>query len=170
MIASWSAQPCEPTKLRRPLCHVRDARFAHGKGAVWGAVTRTSARRPDQRPERHRLGRRLRSCSLQEPQIERREHQDNPDVYHQALPEPMPEEQDVHADHDGHQHEHAKHDDCLPSHRSTLLLDDRVAATDSRVRRRALDESREARPDACVHRPLAVDRPCGAAATAIACD
>jgi hypothetical protein len=71
-----------------------------------------------------------RSCSLQEPQIERREHQDNPDVYHQALPEPMPEEQDVHADHDGYQREHVKHDACLPSHRSTLLLEDRVAATD----------------------------------------
>ena len=48
-----------------------------------------------------------RSCSLEEPQIERREHQDNPDVYRQALPEPMPEEQDVHADHDGYQREHA---------------------------------------------------------------
>src|ERR1035437_10604245 len=62
-----------------------------------------------------------RSCSLQEPQIERREHQDNPDVYHQALPEPMPEEQDVHADHDGYQREHVKHDGCLSSHRSFLL-------------------------------------------------
>ena len=72
-----------------------------------------------------------RSCSLQEPQIERREHQDNPDVYHQALPEPMPEEQDVHADHDGYQREHVKHDACLPSHRSTLLLEDGVAATDN---------------------------------------
>jgi hypothetical protein len=136
------------TKLRRPLCHVRDARFAHGKGAVWGAVTRTSARRPDQRPERHRLGRRLRSCSLQEPQIERREHQDNPDVYHQALPEPMPEDQDVHADHDGYQREHVKHDACLPSHRSTLLLEDRVAATDhaaGRQRCRAFHTQRHRR-------------------------
>src|SRR5580698_5977703 len=41
------------------------------------------------------------SCALQEPQVERPEHQDNPNVHHQALPEPMPEEQDVHAYHDG---------------------------------------------------------------------
>src|SRR5271166_5639669 len=71
-----------------------------------------------------------RSCSLQEPQVERREHQDNPDVYHQALPEPMPEEQDVHADHDGYQREYVQNHACLPSHRSTLLLEGRVAATD----------------------------------------
>ena len=63
------------------------------------------------------------SFSLQEPQVERREHQDNPDVHRQALPEPMPEEQDVDADHDGYQREHVKHDACLPSHGSSLLLD-----------------------------------------------
>src|ERR1035438_194671 len=39
----------------------------------------------------------------------------------------MPEEQDVHADHDGYHREHVKHDACLPSHRSTLLLEDRAA-------------------------------------------
>jgi hypothetical protein len=33
----------------------------------------------------------------------------------------MAEEQDVHADHDGYQREHVKHDACLPSHRSTLV-------------------------------------------------
>jgi len=71
-----------------------------------------------------------RSCSLQEPQIERREQQDNSDVYDQALPEQMPEEQDVRTDHDGYQREHVKHDACLPSHRSTLLLEDRVAVMD----------------------------------------
>src|SRR5215510_3700722 len=58
---------------------------------------------------------------LQEPQIERREHQDNSDVYYQPLPEPVPEEQDVHADHDGYQREHVKHDRCLSSHPSFLL-------------------------------------------------
>jgi hypothetical protein len=73
------------------------------------------------------LHRGVRSCSLQEPRIERREHQDNSDVYHQALPEPMPEEQDVHGHHDGYQREHVKHDACLPSHPSTLLLEDRRA-------------------------------------------
>src|SRR5271157_4144168 len=77
-----------------------------------------------------RSSRASRSSLLQEPQTERSEHQDNPDVYHQALPEPMPEEQDVHAYHDGYQREHVKHDACLPPHRSTLLLEDRVAATD----------------------------------------
>ena len=49
--------------------------------------------------------------------------------FHQARQEPMPEERGVHADHDGHQREHVKHDACLPSRRSTLLLEDRVAAT-----------------------------------------
>jgi hypothetical protein len=65
--------------------------------------------------------RRLRSWTLQEPEIERREYQDNSDVYYQPLPELVPEEQDVHADHDGYQREHVKHDGCLSSHRSFLL-------------------------------------------------
>src|SRR6266446_3454846 len=65
--------------------------------------------------------RRLRSWTLQEPQIERREHEDNSDVYYQPLPEVVPEEQDVHADHDGYQREHVKHDGCLSSHRFLLL-------------------------------------------------
>ena len=69
--------------------------------------------RPDERPERHRLGRPLRSGSLQEPQTERREHEDNPDVGHQALPEPVSEEQDIHADYDGYQRKHVKPDACL---------------------------------------------------------
>jgi len=64
---------------------------------------------------------RLRSRRLQEPQIEGGKHQDNSDVHHQPLPEPVPEEQDVHADHDGHQREHVKHDGCLSSHPSFLL-------------------------------------------------
>ena len=33
----------------------------------------------------------------------------------------MPEEQDVHADYDGYQREHVKHDGCLSSHRFYLL-------------------------------------------------
>src|SRR5207302_7548932 len=37
------------------------------------------------------------------------------------LPEVVPEEQDVHADHDGYQREHVYHDGCLPSHRFVLL-------------------------------------------------
>jgi hypothetical protein len=35
----------------------------------------------------------------------------------------MPEEQDVHADHDGYQREHVKHHTRLPFHRSSLLLE-----------------------------------------------
>ncbi len=50
----------------------------------------------------------LRSRTLQEPQIERREQQDDSDVHHQPLPEPAPEDQDVHADHDRYQREHVK--------------------------------------------------------------
>jgi hypothetical protein len=42
----------------------------------------------------------------------------------------MPEEQDVHADHDGYQREHVEHGACLPSHRFSLLLDGRVTATE----------------------------------------
>ena len=65
--------------------------------------------------------RRPRSWTLQEPQTERREHQDNPDIYYQPLPEVVPEEQDVHADHDGYQRQHVKHDGSLSSHGFVLL-------------------------------------------------
>src|SRR5580693_6508245 len=41
-----------------------------------------------------------RSWTLQEPEIERRKYQDNTDVHQQPSPELVPEEQDVHADHD----------------------------------------------------------------------
>src|SRR5262249_14965090 len=61
------------------------------------------------------------SWMLQKPQVERREHQDNSDVYYQPLPEPVPEEQGVHAGHNGYQCEHVKHDGCLSSHTSFLL-------------------------------------------------
>jgi hypothetical protein len=62
-----------------------------------------------------------RSPTVQEPQIERPEHQDYSDVHHQPLPEPIPEEQDIQADYDGYQREHVKHDRCLSSHRSFLV-------------------------------------------------
>src|SRR6516225_10910741 len=61
------------------------------------------------------------SWTLEEPQIERPEHQDNSDVHHQPLPEPVPEEQDVHADHNGYQREHVKYHGRLSSHPSFLL-------------------------------------------------
>ena len=64
---------------------------------------------------------RLRSRTLQEPPIERREYQDNSDVYYQPLPGVVPEEQDVYADHDTYHREHVKRDGCLSSHRFVLL-------------------------------------------------
>ena len=64
---------------------------------------------------------RLRSWTLQEPQIDRREYQDNPDVNDQPNPELVPEEQDVHADHDGYHREHVKRGGYPVSHRLTLV-------------------------------------------------
>jgi hypothetical protein len=58
---------------------------------------------------------------LQEPQIERREHHNDRDVYYQPRPELVSEEQDVHADHDGYHREHVKHNGYLSSHRFFLL-------------------------------------------------
>ena len=58
---------------------------------------------------------------LQERQIERPEHENNSDVHYQPRPEPVAEEQDVHADHDDYQREHVKHDGCLISHPPFLL-------------------------------------------------
>jgi hypothetical protein len=66
-------------------------------------------------------GRVTRSWTLQEPQIEGPEHQDNSDVYHQPRPEVVPEEQDIHADHEGYQREHVGHHGCRSSHRFVLL-------------------------------------------------
>jgi hypothetical protein len=63
----------------------------------------------------------LRRLRFNEPQIERREHQDNSDVHHQPRPELVPEEHDVHADHDANQREHVKHDGNLSAHLSFLL-------------------------------------------------
>ena len=65
--------------------------------------------------------RRLCSWTLQEPEIERREYQDDSDVDYQPLPDVVPEEQDVRADHDGYQRDHVKHDDCASSHYFVLL-------------------------------------------------
>lgn len=45
---------------------------------------------------------RLRLQALQEPQVEFREHQDDPDIDQEPLPELVPEEEDVHANHDGY--------------------------------------------------------------------
>ena len=50
----------------------------------------------------------------------RREHQDDPDVYYQPLPELVSEEQDVHTDHDSYQREHGTMLPAFPSFLSTL--------------------------------------------------
>jgi len=65
--------------------------------------------------------RRLRSWTLQEPQIDRRKYQNNSDVNDQPVPEVVPEEQDVHADHDGYHREHVKRDGYPVSHRFILV-------------------------------------------------
>jgi hypothetical protein len=57
----------------------------------------------------------------QEPPVDGPEYQDNSDVHYQPRPELVPEEQDVHADHDAYHREHVKHHDCLSSHRFVLL-------------------------------------------------
>jgi hypothetical protein len=80
---------------------------------------------------------RLESRTLQQPQVERREHQDDPDVHHQSLPEPVPEEQDVHADHDGHHHEHVERDSSPASHPSLLLRTVRLVNLTDPARRTA---------------------------------
>jgi len=63
----------------------------------------------------------LRSRAFEEPQVERREYQDDSDVYYQARPEVVPEEQDIHTDHDRYQREHVKHDGCVSPHGFVLL-------------------------------------------------
>ena len=63
----------------------------------------------------------LNGLSLQERQVERPEYENNSDVHYQPLPEPVREEQDVHADHDDYQREHVKHDGYLISHPPFLL-------------------------------------------------
>jgi hypothetical protein len=65
--------------------------------------------------------RRLRSWTLQEPQIECRKYQDNAGVHDQPIPEVVPEEQDVHADHDGYHRKHVKRDGYPVSHRFILV-------------------------------------------------
>jgi hypothetical protein len=67
--------------------------------------------------------RRLSSRTLQEPEIERREHHDNSYVYSQPLPELVPEEQDVYADHHDYQRDHTEHGGCLSSHRAFFRVD-----------------------------------------------
>jgi len=64
---------------------------------------------------------RLSLWTLQEPEVARPEYQDNSDIYCQPLPKLVPEEEDVHADHDSYHREHVQHDGCLSAHRLVLL-------------------------------------------------
>jgi hypothetical protein len=57
---------------------------------------------------------------VQEPEVKRPEHEDNPDVYCEPLPELVPEEQDVHGDHDGDHRQHIEHDGWRSSHGHTM--------------------------------------------------
>jgi hypothetical protein len=59
--------------------------------------------------------------TLQEPHIERCEHQNDADIYYQPQPELVSEGKDVHADHEGYHREHIKYDADLSSHRLFLL-------------------------------------------------
>jgi hypothetical protein len=68
-----------------------------------------------------RVERRLRSRTLQEQEIARREHRHDPDVREQPRPEQVPEEQHVYANHDEHHRQHVERDDYLSSHRLFLL-------------------------------------------------
>ena len=67
----------------------------------------------------------------QEPQVNDPEYEDNCDVYYQPRPEVVPEEQDIHADHDAYHREHVEHDDCLSSHRFVLLCATERSKSDS---------------------------------------
>ena len=95
-----------------------------------------------------------RSWTLQEPEIERREYQDNSDVHHQPLPEVVPEEQDVHADHDGYHREHVKHaacpasHGCPPSHRFILVcaMSARLTCATALIPSTVLSRDRELAP------------------------
>ncbi len=57
---------------------------------------------------------------MQEPEVERAEHEDNPDVYRQSRSEVVPEEQDVHGDDDSDERHHIEHDGCCSSHGHTM--------------------------------------------------
>ncbi len=53
---------------------------------------------------------------LQKSQVERCEYQDDSYIHQQPFPEPVPEEQEIHTDHDGCQQHYIKYDRCLSRH------------------------------------------------------
>jgi hypothetical protein len=62
------------------------------------------------------------SQTLQEREIDRREHRDNPNVRNQPRPELVPKEQHVHAHHHDHHRHHVERDEYLSSHGLFLRL------------------------------------------------
>jgi hypothetical protein len=53
---------------------------------------------------------------LQKSQVERCEHQDDSDIHQQSFPEAVPEEQEIHTDHNDNQQHYVKHDRCMSRH------------------------------------------------------
>src|SRR5690348_16845599 len=84
---------------------------------------------------------------LQEPQIKRRKHQDHSDVHHQPQPKLMPEEEDVHADHDAYHREHVEHNGRLSTHRWFPLCATGVSTLSSLYPDRCATHLRRAIPD-----------------------
>lgn len=62
------------------------------------------------------------TSAVQEAPVERSEYKDNPDVGNQPRPELVPEEQNVHADHDNYQRDHQHCDGCSSAHGLVLPL------------------------------------------------
>jgi hypothetical protein len=72
--------------------------------------------------------------SPEDRETERREHEDNSDVCYQPLQGVVPEEQDVHADHDAYHREHVQHDGYLSSHGFVLQGVTEWGKSDSQAR------------------------------------
>jgi hypothetical protein len=61
------------------------------------------------------------SLMLHQSQVERCKNQDDSYIRHQPFPEPIPEEQEIHTDHDGCQQHYIKYDRCISRHFSHQL-------------------------------------------------
>ena len=76
---------------------------------------------------------RARLCVVQEPEVERREDQDNANVGCKAFPDMASEEQDIHGDDDTYHRNRVQHAGCRPSHRASLAAESDA----SRLRQRS---------------------------------
>jgi hypothetical protein len=56
------------------------------------------------------------SWTLEEPEVESCEHQDNANIHCQPFPELVSEEHDIYTDYDGCHRDHVKHDSYLSAH------------------------------------------------------